>query len=147
MFDYVALGQLSIFDFIKIEELPVIKEHVQDKKKYKTIKVESMQVVEESNFVEICTDSRILISATVKRLSGNMVYAKGWFLYPFVTICKDEADAKKTYQESLDRIKSEAHLPKRFQVYIPVELQEMYYCKNGNISCEQYALCNGAVEE
>lgn len=147
MFDYVALGQLSIFDFINIKELPLAKESVEDQNRYKTIKPESMQVVEESNFVEICTDSRILISATVKRLSGSMVYANGWYLYPFLTICKDEADAKKVYQESLARIKSDTHLPKRFQVYIPVELQEMYYCKNGNISCEQYALCNGAVEE
>jgi hypothetical protein len=147
LFNHVMPGQLSLFDFIKIDELPVIKELPQEKKKYKTIKPESMQVVEESNFVEICTDSRILISATVKRLDGNMVYVKAWYLYPFLTICKDEADAKKMHQESVKRIKSDTHLPKRFQVCVPVELQEMYYCKNGNISCEQYAMCNGAVEE
>ena len=147
MFDYVANGQMSMFDFIKTEEPQAEPKPQKDKEIYKSIKVSEMEVMQERNFVEICTDSRICISATVKLLKGNIVYWNEWYTYPFLNVYMSQAEAEKQYNEHLNNIMSRLTQPPRFEVDTPVELQDMYLCVNGNWSCEDYSFYNGPVEK
>ena len=141
-------GQMSIFDFLQsdIPQKEPQEEPQCDQSQYRAIKVDEMKVLQEQNFVEICDDSRICISATVKLLDNNMVYWSEWFTYPFLDICKSEKEAEKQYKEHLKNITDRLTQPPRFEVSIPVELEDMYLCVNGIWSCDTYTFRNGAVK-
>ena len=145
MFDYIADGQMTIFDLLKPEEPQTEPESQYCEKEYRVIRTDEMKVIHERNFVEICTDSRICIMATVKLLEGNMVYYKEWYTYPFLDACESEKEANKRYTEHLNNILNALYQPPRFEVNIPVELEDMYLCVNGNWSCFEYTNYNGAV--
>lgn len=130
-------GQLDLLSYLESIE--------RDEPKYRVTNASDMQVIKERNFIEICNDSRICISATVKLLRGNMVYWKEWYTYPFLDICKSEKEAEKCYKEHLDNILSRLHQPPRFEVNSPVELEDMYLCVNGIWSCDTYTFHNGAA--
>lgn len=129
----------------QLDLLSYLESIEKDEPKYWVTKSSDMQIIQERNFVEICTDSRICISATVKLLKGNMVYWKEWYTYPFLDICKSDKEAEKCYKEHLDNILSQLYQPPRFEVTIPVELEDMYLCVNGIWSCDKYTFHNGAV--
>ena len=112
---------------------------------YKVMRADEMKILKERNFVEICTDSRICISATVKILEGNIVYWKEWFTYPFLDVCKTEKEAEKSYKEHLEKITAQLYQPPRFEVNITSELEDVYLCKNGSWSNYEYAKNNGPV--
>lgn len=113
------------------------------KDKFIVTRTETMKVIDERNFVEICDDSRILISATVKFLEGNMIYFNGWYTYHFLKIAKSEEKARKLYEEKANDILKEMN-DKRFEVEIPVELKDMYLCQNEIWSEYRYVAHNGA---
>lgn len=136
--------QLELFDYLDSTEADK-PEVSQEELIYRVIKSSNMQVIRERNFVEICTDSRICISATVKLLKGNMVYWSEWYTYPFLNICNSEKEAEKCYKEHLDNILRDLYQPPRFEVNIPVELEDMYLCVNGIWSCFTYTDHNGAI--
>lgn len=147
--DCIPKGQMSIFDFLKPANKP--KEKLKPKtsnprETYEVIKKEDMKVIYERNFVEICDDSRILISATVKFLEGNMIYFSRWYTYHFSEAAADEEKAKKLYEEKVNDILKEMD-DKRFEVNVPVELKDMYLCQSGTWSEYTYAERNGAVRK
>lgn len=107
------------------------------------IRKEEMKVLKEDNFIEICDDSRILISATAKLLEGNMIYFSTWYTYHFLEKLKDEKSAQKRYKEILGEIESEIN-DKRFKVNVPAELKDMYLCRDGRWSEYKYVAHNGA---
>ena len=148
-FDYIATGQMSMFDFIATEEIrpEPEPEPEKDNKIYKSIKAVDMEVIKERNFVEICTDSRICITASVKLLKGNMVYCNEWYMYPFLTVCNDDKESTQQYNEHLKNILDRMTQPPRFEVNLPTELEDMYLCVNGNWSVGEYTFQNGAVVE
>ena len=110
------------------------------------IRKEEMKVLKEDNFIENCKDERILISATVKLLEGNMIYFSTWYTYHFLEKLKDEKSAQKRYKEILGEIESEMN-DKRFKANVPVELKDMYMCQSGIWSEYEYVGRNGAVKK
>jgi hypothetical protein len=140
-------GQIELLDYLKNIGHEDSKNKIpQEKQEYQVIRIKDMKVIRERNFVEICTDSRICISATVKLLDNNMVYWSEWFKYPFLDIGKSEKEAEKQYKEHLKNISDRLHQPPRFEVKVPVELEDMYLCVNGIWSCDTYTFRNGAVK-
>lgn len=114
---------------------------------YKVIRKKDMEVIKERNFIEICDDSRILISATVKLLKGNMVYWSNFYTYHFLEKFKTEKDAEKKYNAELNENLKALDRPKRFEVNLPLELKDMYLCQSGIWSEYEYAKRNGAVKK
>lgn len=139
-------GQIDLLEYLdSIEPKEIKPKEPQNKPEYQVIKANDMIVIRERNFVEICTDSRILISATAKILSGNMVYWKEWFTYPFLDICKSDTEADERYNKHLENIERQLYQPPRFEVNVPVEIEDMYLCVNGIWSCERYTFHNGPL--
>lgn len=113
--------------------------------KFTAIRTKDMQVIKERNFIEVCKDNRILISATVKLLKGNMVYWSDFYTYHFLEKCKSDAEAEKRYDIELQKILSNPNILKRFEVNLPVELKDMYLSQNKVWSEYRYVHHNGAV--
>lgn len=112
---------------------------------YKVIRAKNMEVIKERNFISPCKDERILISATVKLLKGNMIYFNKWYTYHFLKVAENEKDAEKIYKQKLDEIKIDTNITESYEVNLPAELKDMYLCKNGKWSEYRYAHHNGAV--
>lgn len=127
------------------DKIKAIKEAERRKNLYTVIRADEMKVIKERNFIEICSDGRICISATAKLLEGNMVYWSEWYTYPFLEVCRNETEANKHYSERLNNILNKLYQPPRFEVNIPVELKDMYLCANGKWSSYDYASFNGEV--
>ena len=106
-----------------------------------------MEVVKERNFIEVCKDNRICISATVKLLKGNMVYSEDWYCYPFLTQLKSEEEAEKEYQKVIKEIKETVDNIVRFEVNVSAELQDMYLVKDGKRSIYRYAVYNVPIKK
>lgn len=111
---------------------------------YKVIRATNMEVIKERNFISPCEDKRILISATVKLLKGNMIYFNKWYTYHFLEVAENEKDAEKIYKQKLDEIKADTNMD-GYEVNLPAELKDMYLCENGEWSEYRYTHHNGAV--
>lgn len=144
---YITFWTENIGDTVFSSKKEVYNKADSLKNTYKVIRASSLEVVEERNFIEICTDSRTCITATAKLLKGNTVYIKGWFCYPFLEFFKSEDEAEKRYREALKKINDRMKLneSKMFEVKPIVEIKDMYLARTGKWSSYDYVNFNNPV--
>jgi hypothetical protein len=112
---------------------------------FKVIRKHKMHVIRERSFIRPTFDNRVMLTATVKLLEGNMVYYERWMCYPFLEILKTENEAEKFYSNTLKKIMEEVDGIKAFETNIHVELQDMYLSQTKLWSNYRYTEFNGPV--
>lgn len=134
--------QLSIFDIIKPSTtIPAVDK--EGRIKSELLVPERWEAWKFSKSDWSLNGNPYIIDAVLVVLPGNRLYVKEWMLYPFMHELKSAEAVDKMYhtirKKIVEKIEQNNDIQKAWQVNELLKLEDMYWYKDGEYSCKEYA--------